>query len=81
MLFVTEDSRGLQSEGVALIGLPPSCSSPGRANGGDDERDGALASVGAQDEMLTQLGTPPLPPVTEQMVLMHGAGKNTEETA
>ena len=54
---------------------------PWPANGGDDERDGALASIGAQDEMLTQLGTPPLPPVTEQMVVMHGAGKNTVKTA
>ena len=80
MLFVTGDSPGLQSEGVALIGLPlllpPWPGERGR------RRDGALhASVGAQDEMLTQLGTPRLPPASEQMVLLHGAGKNTEETA
>ena len=80
MLFVTGDSPGLQSEGIALIGLPLLL--PPRPGERGRRRDGALhASEGAQDEMLAQLGTSRLPPVPEQMDDCNGAGKTTEETA
>ena len=73
MLFVTGDSLGLQSEGIALIALPLLLP-PRRGERGRRRYGAHHASEGAQDEMLAQLGTPRLPPVPEQMGDCTGRG-------